>query len=217
MKLPNFDFEEEIWGEGFDYVIGLDEVGRGSFAGPVVAAAVIFRKGSKFKRGLLSQINDSKLLKTNKRRLLSEGIKKRVLAYSIAKIEVTDINKKGIGKSTQKAARKAIKNLIAEYELDPKLLFLLVDGFPIRYIRSMGLKRQKAIIKGDQKSTTIAAASILAKVYRDKIMKKLNRKYPGYGLSRNKGYGTKFHQTALQKYGLSDIHRTSFNLSKFLQ
>ncbi len=216
MKIPNFSFETTLWNKGIEYVIGADEVGRGSFAGPVVTACVVFKKSSKREEGLFSEINDSKLLKAKKRKILSDYIKREALAYSIAKVGVGDINKKGIGKSTQKATREAIKNLVKEYNLNPKKIFLLADGFPIKYIRGVGLKRQKAIIKGDQKSITIAAASIIAKVYRDKLMRKLNKKYPGYGFSRNKGYGTAFHQTSMKKKGLTDVHRTSFNLSKFV-
>lgn len=93
---------------------------------------------------------------------------------------------------------------------------MLIDGFNIKYLKGIGLKNQKGIIKGDRKSISIAAASIIAKVHRDKLMRKLNRKYPQYGFHRNKGYGTKFHQTAIKNHGLSEIHRTSFNLSKFL-
>ena len=219
MKFPNFSEEKKLWRKGIVYVIGVDEVGRGCFAGPVVAAAVIFKKGYKLDGGLLSKINDSKLVAQKLRKILSEEIKRKVLSFAISIVGISTINKIGIGKATQKAMRKCIMATIKRTTNQAKnrsLIFVLADGFHIRYIRGVGLSHQKGIIKGDQKSISIAAASIIAKVYRDKLMKKLNRKYPGYGFSRNKGYGTKYHQKAMRKYGLSDIHRTSFNLNKFL-
>lgn len=222
MKKPNFKEEIKIWKKGCEFVMGVDEVGKGSFAGPVVAGAVVFKKGSSFKDGLLLEINDSKLLGPKKRELLSKEIKREASLYAVSVIGVSVINKLGIKKATERAFRKAILNIISKtskkskYSILNTRYYLLADGFNIKYIRGIGLVNQKAIIKGDRKSISIAAASIIAKVYRDKLMRKLNRKYPGYGFSRNKGYGTKFHQTALKKYGLTEIHRTSFNLEKFL-
>ena len=222
MKKPSFKEEKKIWKKGCEFVIGVDEVGRGSFAGPVVAGAVVFKIGSNFKNGMLSQVNDSKLLSPRKRDILSKAIKNEAMFYSIATIGVSVINKLGIKKASEKAFRKALSNIISktskksEYSILNTKYYLLADGFHIKYIRGIGLINQKAIIKGDRKSISIAAASIIAKVYRDKLMRKLNRKYPGYGFARNKGYGTKLHQAALKKYGLTEIHRTSFNLNKFL-
>lgn len=222
MKKPNFKEEKKIWKKGCEFVIGVDEVGKGSFAGPVVAGAVIFKKGSNFKNGVLLGINDSKLLNLRKREMLSKEIKRETSLYAVATVGLSVINKLGIKKATEKAFRKAIFNIISktskksEYSILNTRYYLLADGFHIKYIRGIGLINQKAIIKGDRKSISIAAASIIAKVYRDKLMRKLNRKYPGYGFAKNKGYGTKFHQEALKKYGLTEIHRTSFNLGKFL-
>ncbi len=229
MKKPNFKEEKKIWKKGCEFVIGIDEVGKGSFAGPVVAGAVVFKKGSNFKDGMLSEINDSKLLNPGKREILSKEIKNEAMFYSIATIGVSVINKLGIKKATERAFRKAITDIIfqisggkskelkkTKYMLHNTNYFVLADGFHIKYIRGIGLINQKAIIKGDRKSISIAAASIIAKVYRDKLMRKLSRKYPDYGFAANKGYGTKFHQIALKKHGLTEIHRTSFNLGKFL-
>ena len=115
--------------------------------------------------------------------------------------------KKGIGKATQMAFRKSIKLL----EKSPD--FILIDAF---YIKHLNRKRQKAVKDGDTICASISAASIIAKVYRDKLMKKLHKKYPHYGFSKNKGYGTKKHQEAIRKYGLTRIHRKSFDLHKFL-
>ncbi len=219
MKKPNFKEEKKIWEKGCEFVIGVDEAGKGSFAGPVVAGAVVFKIGSDFKDGILSQVNDSKLLSPDKREVLSKEIKREASLYSVSIIGVSKINKVGIGRASKIAIRKVIKTIlwkIIESSNGKPSIFVLADGFHVKYIRGIGLINQKAIIKGDRKSISIAAASIIAKVYRDRLMRKLNRKYPGYGFAANKGYGTKLHQAALKRYGLTKIHRTSFNLDKFL-
>lgn len=209
-KKPTFREENALWKKGYKFVAGIDEVGRGAFAGPVVVGAVVFPRNFSPTDG----INDSKLLKPRQREFLSQIIKKEAYCFSIAEIPVRTINKYGIGKATQMAFRKAILQI--QNKLTNKKIFVLVDGFHVRYLKGVGIKNQKPIKKGDQKSISIAAASIVAKVHRDRLMKKLHRKYPVYGFSRNKGYGTKEHQKALKKFGLSKIHRTSFNLSGFL-
>ena len=219
MKMPTFEEELRLWRNEVEYVIGVDEVGRGCFAGPVTAGAVIFKKNTVFKDGILSKINDSKLVNPETRVILAKGIKKEALFCSISTVGASTINKVGIGKANQMAMRKVIKSIMykvfsSKYGADK--FFVLIDGFNIKYLKGVGLKNQKGIIKGDRKSISIAAASIIAKVHRDKLMRKLNKKYPEYGFYRNKGYGTKFHQTAIKNHGLSEIHRTSFNLNKFL-
>lgn len=219
MKKPTFEEELSLWKNEVEYVIGVDEVGRGCFAGPVTAGAVIFKKNALFKDGILSKINDSKLLNPKTRSILSKEIKKEALFYSVSTVGVSIINKVGIGKATQIAMRRSVRKLIKRIneQTNNKLtFFVLIDGFNIKYLKGVGLKNQKGIIKGDRKSISIAAASIIAKVHRDRLMRKLNKKYPEYGFYRNKGYGTKFHQTAIKNHGLSEIHRTSFNLNKFL-
>lgn len=216
MTLPNFSEESVLWEKGIEYVIGIDEVGRGCFAGPVTAGAVVFKIGSNFNNTLLSGINDSKLLNPQARAILSKEIGREALFYSISTIGVSTINKAGIGRATQMAMRKCVRSILNRIANNESRSFVLADGFHIKHIRGIGLARQKGIIKGDRKSISIAAASIIAKVHRDKLMRKLNKKYPEYGFYRNKGYGTKFHQEALARYGLSEIHRTSFNLQKFL-
>lgn len=216
--IPTFEEEKRLWKKGYNYVIGIDEVGRGSFAGPVVAAAVLFQKNtnsSNFKK-----VNDSKLLKIRERQSLAPLIQRSALAWSITAVHVSVINKKGIGKATEIAFRKAIKDIRfilydlgiknLELEIPEEKFFLLVDGFHVKFIRGIGLNNQKAIIKGDQKSLSIAAASVIAKVYRDKIMKKLHKEYPNYHFSKNKGYGTKEHREAIRKYGICKLHRKAF-------
>lgn len=229
MKRPNFYYEREFWKKGFKTVVGVDEVGRGAFAGPVVAAAVVFAPAMKQssnlpvgKAGLAIEqlgINDSKLLKPKTRVKLAEQIKKHASVWSVAEVSVSVINRLGIGKASAQVMRKVVGSIIDKITRSRKnvnrektTLFVLVDGFHVKYIPGVGLKKQKAIINGDQKSISIAAASILAKVHRDKLMLSLSKqsKYKKYGWGRNKGYGTKEHQKAILRYGLTCIHRKDF-------
>lgn len=207
MQKPEFAHEQELWNLGYDYVVGIDEVGRGAFAGPVVAAAVIFPKHCVFTDTLLTEINDSKCLSAKKREQLTPLIKKAAACFSIAEVPLSVINAVGIGKATQQAFRKAIATL----SFQPQ--FHLIDAF---YIEQVDKKLQKPIIHGDRISISIAAASIIAKVYRDQLMAKLHESYPQYNFAVNKGYGTAFHRQQIGKYGLSSVHRTSFDLGKFI-
>lgn len=202
MLFPSFTLEKELWKQGYKYVCGLDEVGRGSFAGPVVVGAVIFPQNIVLPKG----ITDSKLLKPHIREKLAGQIRDQALAWAIGEIGVGDINKHGIGKATQMAFRKAVKLL------SPKAEFILVDAF---FVRHFCRKKQKAVAGGDRISTTIAAASIIAKVYRDQLMCKLHQSYPQYDFYKHKGYGTAQHREAIKKYGLCEIHRRSFNLTRY--
>ena len=203
MILPTLEYEKKLFKKGCKFVCGLDEVGRGCFAGPVVVGAVVLSEEVSLPEG----IADSKLLTPQKREKLSKEIKEKAVAWAIAEISVRDINKVGIGKAAQMAFRKAVKNLSKKPD------HILIDAF---YINHINRKRQTPVVKGDQKCVSIAAASIIAKVYRDDLMDKLHLKYPQYGFDKHKGYGTKAHQDAIKKYGLSRIHRRSFNLEKFL-
>lgn len=203
MITPTLDIERKLWNSGYTHICGLDEVGRGCFAGPVVVGAVVFPQDIVLPEG----IADSKLLKPRQREKLAELIKEQALVWSIAEISVTAINKVGIGKATQMAFRKALKLL------PKKADFVLIDAF---YVNHLNRKRQKPVKDGDKICASISAASIIAKVYRDKLMKKLHQKYPQYGFAKHKGYGTKQHQEAIKKYGLARIHRKSFDLQRFL-
>lgn len=201
--LPTFYEEQLLWQKGYNNIAGVDEVGRGCFAGPVVAAAVILPQEFTSSK----PINDSKKLSVKTRTELAEVIKKQAIAYAIAEISVEVINAIGIGQATQQAFAKAIM------ELPKQPQHILIDAF---YINSLPKENQKPIVHGDGISISIAAASIIAKVYRDELMKKLHLKYVQYDFGTNKGYGTKAHQEAIRKYGLCDLHRTSFDLNKFL-
>jgi ribonuclease HII len=202
MNLPTFNYEEKFWNQGLQYVAGVDEVGRGCFAGPVVAAAVVLP--STFTAS--SEINDSKLLSAKKREQLAEVIKKHAHAFSIAEIPVSVINEIGVGKAAQKAFAKAIMGL----KKAPQ--HILIDAFRIT---AFDHSIQTPIIHGDRISISIAAASIIAKVYRDELMQRLHDKYAVYDFFTNKGYGTKKHREAIKQYGLCEMHRTSFNLQRF--
>lgn len=202
MKLPTFTEEQLLWQQGHNYIAGVDEVGRGCFAGPVVTAAVILPPHF----SSIKPVNDSKVLSAKIRKELAEVIKRQALAFAIAEVSVLVINKIGIGKATQQAFRSAIKKLTKKPD------YILIDAF---YIKHLSRKKQKPIIHGDSISISIAAASILAKVYRDTKMALLHNKFPEYDFATNKGYGTKKHQAAIKQYGLSTLHRTSFNLEKF--
>lgn len=215
MIFPTLKLEKKLWRAGYQLVCGIDEVGRGSFAGPVVAAAVIFTQEVVLPLGLA----DSKLLKPRQRERLAKQIGAIAQNWAVAEIGVSVINKVGIGKATQMAFRKAIRSL------NPRPDYIIFDAFynlskakisSFAYIKHINRKRQQPIKHGDKICASIAAASILAKVYRDRLMKKLHRKHPQYGFGRHKGYGTKKHQLALKLYGLSRIHRRSFNLTRFL-
>jgi ribonuclease HII len=203
MIYSNLDFEEELWQQGFSQICGIDEVGRGCFAGPVVAGAVIFSSNTKIPKG----IADSKLLKPKVREELSQEIKQTALCWAVGEVSVEVINKVGIGKATHLAYHEAIKNLCHTPD------FLVIDAF---FIDGLDKKMQRPIKNGDKLSSSIAAASIVAKVYRDALMVELSRKYPQYGMDKHKGYGTKAHRDAIKQNGLCELHRTSFDLKKFL-
>ncbi len=207
MTHPTFDEENFLWDRGYQRVAGIDEVGRGAFAGPVVAAAVVFPQYIRFQNTLLHEINDSKILSPKKRILLSKLIMEEAETCAIAEIDVDTINSIGIGKAAKRAFQKAVDGLSHSPE------FCLIDAFPLETFDSA---KQKSIIKGDRISFSIAAASIIAKVYRDTLMEQLHDTYGDYGFMQNKGYGTAYHREQLGKLGLSPLHRSSFSLGKFL-
>ncbi len=211
MKLPTFKYEKEIWTRGYKYIAGIDEVGRGCFAGPVVAATCVFRKNQVIKQEMLNgaKINDSKKLTKLQREKTAKWIKENAL-WGIGEASASIINRVGIVKATQIAFRKAIK--MANGKSANTVDYLLIDAFYIPYVKSLRRKNQLAIVKGDSKSISIAAASIIAKVYRDHLMDKVGKRkrYRKYKWEKNKGYGTKEHLLAIQKYGTNGYHRKQF-------
>lgn len=210
-EIPNYFFEKKQWKKDLRFIAGVDEVGRGSFAGPVMAGCVVFEKKTEFPDGI--KINDSKKLRPLERRKASKWIKQNALAWGIGGASVSVINRIGMAKATKMAFRRAISD--ANRRLSGRIDFLLIDAFFIPYVRGLRRKNQQAIINGDEKSFSIAAASIIAKVERDKEMLRFSRKYPKYGWGRNKGYGTRQHQEALKKFGITQHHRKAF-VSRFI-
>ncbi len=186
--------ERELCARGFHAVAGVDEVGRGALFGPVVAAAVILSPDRPV-RGL----NDSKLLEPERREVLGERIRERAVAWAIAAVDAATIDRINI----YQASRKAM--LMAVSALSPEPDFLLVDAVPI----DLNLP-QRALIKGDARCHAIAAASIIAKVYRDACMRVWDEVFPQYGLASHKGYSTPEHCLAIERYGISPLHRLSF-------
>lgn len=190
-------FERRLWNEGYDHIVGLDEVGRGCLAGPVVAAGVIFEPGTD-----IPEIRDSKALTEKERILLSEKIKDIAAYWSIKEGSIQEINELNILWASLQTMQKCVD------DMHPAPEYLLVDGN--RYINS--LIPYTCLVKGDDRSMSIAAASILAKVYRDELLKELHDEYPEYGWNTNVGYPTLIHKEALKKYGYTKYHRTTFNL-----
>jgi len=190
-----YNYENKLNNLGYSLVAGLDEVGRGSLAGPVVAAAVILPC-----QLFIPDIKDSKKLTPKKRKDLYPNIFDRANDIGIGIVEAEIIDKINIAQASFLAMKRAIINLkeIPNY--------LLVDGFRIPHLKIP----QLSLIKGEDKSISIAAASIVAKVYRDNMMIELHQKYPQYHFDKNKGYGTKEHFKALGEYGASKIHRKSY-------
>lgn len=190
-----FRYENEAKAEGFNIVCGIDEAGRGPLAGPVCAAAVILPEGC-----IIEGVNDSKKLTEKKREALFDVIKEKALAYSIAVADEKEIDEINILQATYLAMRRAFDGLSVKPDM------ALVDGN-----RDPGLGvATRTIVKGDANSMSIAAASILAKVTRDRFMLEMDEKYPEYQFAKHKGYGTKLHYEMLTEYGASEIHRKTF-------
>ncbi len=199
-KIDMLKYENELYSNGFNVICGVDEAGRGPLAGPVCAAAVVLEKGQ-----IIEGVNDSKKLSEKKREKLYDVIIKEAKAFSIAFASVDEIEEINILNATMLAMKRAIESL----HIKPD--FALIDGnkSPNTDITSA------TVIKGDSLSMSIAAASILAKVTRDKLLLEYDEKYPEYEFKRHKGYGTKLHIEKIHEYGVCEIHRKSF-LKKIL-
>ena len=200
MVLPTLNLEESLWSTGFKYICGIDEVGRGSWAGPLIVAGVILPQDFVLPEGLA----DSKLVKPSKRKSLSITIKQQAAGFYISQISPKIIDKIGLAKAAQMAFRQVAGRI------RPSPHYVLIDAF---YIRHFNRRKQQAVKDGDKVCASIAAASIIAKVHRDELMKKQHFRYPKYGFAKHKGYGTSQHQRAIRAYGFSKIHRRSFNLN----
>ena len=193
--MPSFEYEEKHYKEGFSAVCGCDEAGRGPLCGPVVAAAVILPRGL-----VIEGLDDSKKLTEKKREKLFVIIKERAVAYAIAEASPAEIDEINILNASMLAMRRAVEALSVKAD------FALIDGNTSRGFEIP----TETVVKGDSKSYSIAAASILAKVTRDRACEELDTAYPEYNIAKHKGYPTKEHMEAVKKYGPSPIHRRTF-------
>lgn len=205
MEVKMLTIEKELWNKDYEYIACVDEVGRGCLAGDVVACAVIMPKEL-----LIENVKDSKKLTPKKREQLYDIIIKEAIAVGIGSVSPDKIDEINIKESTRLAMKKAIMNLKDKDGNTVVPDFVLIDAEKIEIDIP-----QHSVIKGDSKCHGIAAASIVAKVFRDRKCIEWSKKYEGYGLEKNKGYGTKEHREAIQKYGPCPIHRKTF-LKKIL-
>ncbi len=200
MELPDIQLETRLWKEGYSYVFGLDEVGRGPLAGPVVAACVCITD----REQIIDGVRDSKKISEKKRIILNELIIEKSTAYGIGVVSEKEIDQLNIRQATKLAMIRAIQYANEKFNIIPD--YLIADG-GINLIENYNML---SINKGDVMHYSISAASIIAKVYRDNIMKEYSIKYPEYGFDKHVGYGTKQHIDAIYKYGVLDIHRKTF-------
>lgn len=187
--------EKRLCDAGFVHVAGVDEVGRGALAGPLVAAAVILPPGTE-----IEGLRDSKMCTRLQRERLAREIEARAVSMSVVRVYPNKIDRIGLQRCNLMAMRKALANL----DVGPD--YVIVDGFPLKRLKTPSL----AVKKADAVSRSVAAASIVAKVHRDAAMRRYHRRYPQYGFSSNVGYGTRYHWRALKEHGPCEIHRRSF-------
>jgi ribonuclease HII len=195
VSLISWQVEEKLWKHGYTHIAGIDEAGRGALAGPVVAAAVICRPGV-----TIANVDDSKRLTPAERDELYDAIRKVAMGMGVGFIEASVIDRINIRQATLLAMQAAVQNLACQPD------FLLVDGrdrVPVN-------QPQRMVVRGDQTVGSIAAASIVAKVSRDRYMEALDGQFQGYGLAQHKGYGTVTHMRAIQQLGPTMIHRVTF-------
>ena len=190
-----FEYDISVKEEGYNIICGVDEAGRGPLAGPVFACAIIMKEDF-----IIPEVNDSKKLTEKKREALYDLILENAVAYSVALVDEKEIDEINILNATMKAMEMAINGLKVKPDL------ALIDGNQNRGITT----NNRTVVKGDAKSYNIAAASIIAKVSRDRFIIKMDELYPEYGFKKHKGYGTKEHMKALFEYGPAPIHRTKF-------
>jgi len=194
---PTLEREQTLWAKGYEVVAGLDEVGRGPLAGPVIAAAVVFPPGQLCIDGL----NDSKLLTSLARERLDVEVKQQALAWTIGAASVKEIDRLNIRRATILAMQRALDRLPSKPD------HVLVDGNPVPELETP----HEAIVKGDRISQSIAAASVIAKCLRDRLMERLAKNYPEFSWESNKGYGTAAHLKALDELGPTPHHRMTFS------
>lgn len=198
--MPDYEYESKASAMGYSFVCGVDEAGRGPLAGPIYAAAVILPQGL-----VIDGLNDSKKLSEKKREMLYDKVIENAIAWSVGIATEQEIDEVNILQATYLAMRRAVEGL------EVKADYALIDGNRMPPLSIEG----ETVIKGDALSMSIAAASIIAKVSRDRFMLEIDEKYPEYQFSKHKGYGTALHYEMIEKYGISPVHRRSF-LKKLL-
>lgn len=197
---PSLEYEEALYTQGYRHVAGLDEAGRGAWAGPVIAAAVVLPPDAPGLREKLAGVRDSKLLSPPERERLYDVIKEAALCVSVGTSSHRLIDSHGIVPATRRAMRVAVA------KLHPRPDFLLIDALSLPRVDVP----QLSFFKADMLSLTVASASIIAKVWRDRLMVELSESFPAYNLAQHKGYGTPAHREALWKFGPCRVHRKSF-------
>lgn len=204
METPTFEYEQQYWSQGIKYVAGIDEAGMGALAGPVIASAVIFSQNI---LPIFSEIfakipvRDSKLLSPRQREKAAKAIKVHAHAWAIGSASAQEIDSLNI----RAASHLAMQRAIAALHTTPDIL--MIDGTPAQISKTIPTV---CIVKGDQLSYSIAAASVLAKVARDSLMQELAIQFPSYGFASHKGYGAQLHMAALQTYGITEHHRRTY-------
>ena len=199
-RFPGLLFEKDLWKQGLKRIGGVDEAGRGAWAGPVAAAVVVLPSDAKVEKKL-SGVRDSKQMTAKQREIWADNIKKVCVSWGVGYTSPEEIDEIGIVPATRLAAWRALEQL--PFEPDHLLLdYLFLPDVEIP---------QTSLIKGDRRSLSAAAASVLAKTNRDALMREMDEEFPGYGFGQHKGYGTKKHQAAIRKLGLCAVHRKSWN------
>jgi ribonuclease HII len=203
-KTPGLDIEQALWQKGIKFIGGIDEAGRGAWAGPVMAGAVILPNNSRIQL-TLAGVRDSKQMTARQRERWALEIKSAALAWSVGMASAAEIDTIGILPATRLAMTRAIDGLSLRPEYH---LFDFIQWKDCPY-------PGERLVRGETHSLSIAAASVLAKTARDRLMVNLDKQYPGYGLAHHKGYGTFIHQRAIYERGFLPIHRTSFSIEKY--
>ncbi len=219
-KVAPLKYETDLWAKGFDYIIGVDEVGRGCLAGPIVAGAVVWKKENLLRlladeKNLIHKVRDSKKTTEKSRNILSELIKTEALYFCTHEISANEIDEKGIQWANKNVMVRAVKKIKEEIlrcaQDDGGNIIVLTDYLDISAeLNPLGIK-MLPILHGDSESISISSASIVAKVYRDTLMKTdIHEKYPHYGFDKHVGYGTKFHMDKIREHGMCEEHRRTF-------
>lgn len=204
---PNYMYENQLYKQGYRHILGMDEAGRGAWAGPVAVGAVCLPLGLKDLRKQLPEVRDSKIMTPLQRERMVEKIKEQAIAWGVGSASNREIDEYGINPATRLAMQRALDDALQRYpKFKPDCLFLDALIWP----EKLREYPQITMVDGDARSLTVAAASIIAKTWRDQIMRDLDSELPHYSFGAHKGYGTGSHRSALKTYGPSPFHRTTY-------